>query len=459
MNRYVYIKEPISITISLGEILLSVEDKSNRKGESLYTLNKDALNIIEKFTGQYTLDEIIEQLSNYYNEELSEIKYKLEQFLKLIKNTYNLNIEYSSKKIKKEILIRDNEDTCVPRVISIELTHKCNFKCIHCYGEYDNQTLKTMDINKLKIFLRECKELGVEVIELTGGEITMHPNISEIVSFIHQLGFRLVTLLTNGYIRNQQLYDVIIQNKQNTVVQIDLHGNTEEYLEWFIKVPNTLEIAKENIKYLRNNGVTVRVVTVVTPRNVDQIEEIAEWVHNLGVQNYGISPVIPEGRGNKDDSKLLFTDIESFNRFQEVLNNLAQKYERKFLNLVDNDGLMKSRCGALVSNPSLSPNGDIKLCSMDGLDITKSIGNVFEKSFKEIYENKLDFIHKFKELSSPNIQTSGCEECDNLVFCSGCILRAFKSGLEKGDKCLWFKEMVPDEIKETLIKTQTPALV
>lgn len=453
MREYVYIKEPISIDINFGEIILVIDDKNSRKGEVLYNINSDALNIIKKFTGQHTLEEVIEQLSSYYNEDFDDIKSKLESFLGLIQTKYNLNIEYSPKKINKEIIVKDNQNKNVPRAISIELTHKCNFKCIHCYGEYDNQTVETMDFNKLKEFLIECKSLGVEVLELTGGEITMHPNICEILTLIHDLKFRLVTLLTNGFKRNDELYDIIIKNKQNTVVQIDLHGNTKEYLEWFVKVPNTLEVVKSNIKYLHDNGVFMRVVTVVTPRNVEQVEEIAAWVHNMGIQNYGVSPVIPTGRGDQDSDELLFTNVESFKRFEEVLSNLAKTYDRSFLNLIDNDELMKSNCGALVSNPSLSPTGDIKLCSMDCLDVTESIGNVFEESIKDIYESKLEMIDKFKQLLSPNVDTKGCKECDSIAYCSGCVLRAFKRGIEKGDECIWFKEIVPEEIKEVFIKS------
>jgi len=452
MEEYVYIKEPILININLNEILLIVEDRSSRKGEKLYNINQDALNILRKFTGEYKFKEIVEQLSIYYNEGFNEIKNKLNNFLELIESKYNLNVGYSMNKMNKEIEIKDNQNSCIPRAISIELTHKCNFKCLHCYGEYDNEKLEIMDFNKLKKFLTESRNLGVEIIELTGGEITLHPDICKILNLIHELEFRLVTLLTNGFVRNEELYDLIIEHKKNTVVQIDMHGNTEDYLEWFTKVPNTKEKVEENIKYLNDNGVYMRVVTVVTPRNLDQIEDIAEWVHKMGVKSYGVSPVIPTGRADKDSKELLFSSVEEFNKFQKLLYNLSQKYDKKFLNLIEEDQTMRSNCGALVSNPSLSPTGDLKLCSMDGLDIT----NVFEEDFKTIYENNIEFIKEFKKVKSPNLDMEGCKDCENIGFCTGCVLRGFLKGIEKGDKCLWLKDIVPIDIKDKLL--EYPAL-
>lgn len=452
MEKYAYIKESISINKNFDEILLIVEDKSSRKGEKLYSINEDALNILEKFTGEYKLKEIINQLSAYYNEEFDEIQFKLMNFLKLIENKYNLNICYTENKIYKKIEIKDKQNLYTPRAISIELTHKCNFKCLHCYGDYDNKKLEVMNFDKLKKFLIESKDLGVEVVELTGGEITMHPDISKILNLIHQLGFRLVTLLTNGFIKNDELYNLIIEHKENTVVQIDLHGITEDYLEWFTKVPNTKKKVEENIKYLHSNGVYMRVVTVVTPLNLNQIESIADWVYKMGIKSYGISPVIPTGRADKDSKDLLFNSIDEFNEFQQVLYNLSQKYDKRFLNLIEDEQTIRSNCGALVSNPSISPNGDLKLCSMDGLDTTKSIGNVFENNIRDIYENNLELINKLKELDSPNSDMEGCKDCENIGFCSGCILRGFLKGVYKGDECFWFKNIVPLEIKDNFIK-------
>ncbi|MFL1471574.1 radical SAM/SPASM domain-containing protein [Paraclostridium bifermentans] len=452
MEKYVYIKESISVHKSQDEILLIVEDKNNRKGERLYNINEDALNIIKKFNGDYKLKEIIEQLSIFYNETFDDIKSKLIKFLKLMENNYNLNIGYSINNMHKEIEIKNNQNPYLPRVISIELTHKCNFKCLHCYGEYDNENSEMMDFNKLKKFLIQAKDLGVESIELTGGEITMHPDICEILNLIHKLEFKLVSLLTNGFIRNDELYNLIIQHKENTFVQIDMHGNTENYLKWFTQVPNTKEKVEENIKYLHDNGVYIRVVTTVTPHNLNQIEDIADWVHSLGIRCYGVSTVIPTGRANDDSKNLIINSIEEFNKLQEILYNISQKYGKKFLNLIEDDNSLNSNCGALISNPSISPNGDLKICAMDDLNITKSIGNVLEENIKDIYENNLEFIKSFKNLKSPSLDMKECKDCENIDFCLGCVLRGTLKGIEKGDECLWLKDIVPIEIKEKLIK-------
>lgn len=453
MDQYVYIKNNISIRKGDNEFKLSVEDKDSRKGERLYTINEDALNIITKFSGEYKLNEIIEQLSNYYNEEFDEIKSKLLEFLNLMRDNYDLDIEYSKAKINKNIEIINIKNPYYPKSITLELTHKCNFKCLHCYGEYDNTAYEYMDLEKVKKFLLECKEIGVQTIELTGGEITMHPNVAEILKYIHELGFGLVALLTNGYIRNEELYKTIIENKEKMIVQIDMHGNTEEYLTWFTKVPNTQKIVEENIKYLHSHGVKLRIVTTVTPRNLHQVESIADWVHGLGINSYAINPVLATGRANHDPNGLLLKSVDHIEAFQRLLCNIAEKYGKKFINIIsaqDSENSLDSNCGALVSNPTISPEGNLKICAMDDLEIVSPIGNVFDEGLKNVYDNNLDYIKIFKNLKSPKFDTEGCKKCEHIEVCHGCVLRALKKGLSKGKDCSWLQELVPVQVKDKM---------
>ena len=112
---------------------------------------------------------------------------------------------------------------------------------------------------------------------------------------------------------------------------------------------------------------------------------------------------------------------------------------------------MRATCGAFVINASIAPNGDLKVCSMDGLDVTNSIGNVFKENIKDIYEKNLDLLKKYKNLESPNLNMEGCKNCEHVYFCQGCVLRGFSKGVEIGDKCYWLKNIVPTEFKEKLL--------
>ena len=43
---------------------------------------------------------------------------------------------------------------------------------------------------------------------------------------------------------------------------------------------------------LAKNNVGMRIATIVTKRNLEELETIADWVHALGVETYAITPVV-----------------------------------------------------------------------------------------------------------------------------------------------------------------------
>ena len=89
--------------------------------------------------------------------------------------------------------------------VQIQITEKCNLKCRHCY--VNNRSIETavsfMSADVLNKIIKECVELGVFVITLTGGEPFMHPNLWDIIKKIKEYGI-LVNVQTNGTLINER---------------------------------------------------------------------------------------------------------------------------------------------------------------------------------------------------------------------------------------------------------------
>lgn len=63
----------------------------------------------------------------------------------------------------------------------IELTTACNLNCIHC--GYRKQQQHKINTEIVYTSVSRLKKHGLQTVMLTGGEPTLHPNISEILSF------------------------------------------------------------------------------------------------------------------------------------------------------------------------------------------------------------------------------------------------------------------------------------
>ena len=86
------------------------------------------------------------------------------------------------------------------RYLRISLTDRCNMRCVYCMPEemhfQPRDELLTAD--EILIVARAARDLGFDKIRLTGGEPTVRPELVDIVRGVSALGFRAISMTTNG---------------------------------------------------------------------------------------------------------------------------------------------------------------------------------------------------------------------------------------------------------------------
>lgn len=310
-----------------------------------------------------------------------------------------------------------------------------------------------MDLPQAISLLKDLKKFRVKIVEFTGGDITAYLYLKEVLLNALDLDFEYIALLTNGVVIKDDIMDIILQNKSKVVVQIDLHSLDNVYLEWFSKVPGILDKVKRNIERLACNGVKVRVASIVTQKNLHEIDKIAEWAYNVGSASYTVGPVINLGRGEYFQDGLYIKDEESLNILNKKLIDITKKFGNFLVSSDKNsDFIKRNNCGCLTSNITITPSGDIKFCTMDNTTYFNScIGNVFTKNIKEIYDENSDYINQLFNVDPPKFESDECKECENRYFCSNCLLRGFIKAKEIGESCKWYMKKVSKPIKERLL--------
>ena len=90
----------------------------------------------------------------------------------------------------------------VPLSVQLDLTYRCNERCVHCYLDHEDYgEMTTVEIKKL---LDELAEANVFFLTMSGGEILMRKDFFEILEYARALLF-CVTLKTNAVlIRERQ---------------------------------------------------------------------------------------------------------------------------------------------------------------------------------------------------------------------------------------------------------------
>src|SRR5699024_7150441 len=103
-------------------------------------------------------------------------------------------------------------------------------------------------------------------------------------------------------------------------------------------------------------GIYMRIVTMITPNNIDQLENIADWINENGIVTYGLSSIIPMGRDTlKDNNNLLLKTKEDSEKMNEVITKINNKYGYGFLYQVKDGDPNVKNCGAFTRNPSITP--------------------------------------------------------------------------------------------------------
>ena len=92
-----------------------------------------------------------------------------------------------------------------PFYIHVDVTHRCNLKCLCCRWHSplitslrDKTISQDISVEMLRELLEDLAEMGTEEIYFVGtGEPFLHPRLFELIAAVKEKGFKL-TLYTNG---------------------------------------------------------------------------------------------------------------------------------------------------------------------------------------------------------------------------------------------------------------------
>lgn len=106
-----------------------------------------------------------------------------------------------------------NKEKCVlsvpssPKFTIVELTKRCNLDCTMCYYRKSKNEKDFIETEDLIRFITQLKEIGAEVLSLTGGEPFLRRDLPKIIRHASDIGLK-TTIFTNA-----QLIDKILARK------------------------------------------------------------------------------------------------------------------------------------------------------------------------------------------------------------------------------------------------------
>jgi len=197
------------------------------------------------------------------------------------------------------------------KTLSIHITDLCNSRCNFCVVGSPLYAKDTVDFDGILSFIRTNAGAGYSVVNLHGGEPTIHPKFFDLLQSIHDTGFPEVHVQTNGI----KLADIaFVQRARSLGVTwfvVSLHasrGNIQDALT------DTVDGWRRTITGIRNavaSGVAVRTNTVITKQNFMTLEDLTRLACDLGVSHLNYSNIHAVGSALLSFSKIvpMFDDV------------------------------------------------------------------------------------------------------------------------------------------------------
>lgn len=180
------------------------------------------------------------------------------------------------------------------RNIFFHILTGCNLSCSHCYinpeqhgtGSVSRETMEKW----LTLFFDREKESNVIFL---GGEPTMHKDLPRGIRFAKDLGYRSVTVDTNGFLFHDFLENVTPADLDYLSFSLD---GPDAAVNDALRGDGVFDTCTKNLQSAVARGFTVSLIYTVSRRNIDHLHKMVPLLAEWGVKRFFIQVIGIRGK-------------------------------------------------------------------------------------------------------------------------------------------------------------------
>lgn len=302
-----------------------------------------------------------------------------------------------------------NQHTCIG---IIEVTNRCDLGCPVCFASSGEGTpLPLATLKKMMRFYWEAEGGKAEILQLSGGEPTTHPDIIKIIAMAKAVGFPFVMLNTNGIriAEDADFADELAQfNECGFEVYLQFDGFDDAAYRVLRGKP-LAEIKRRAVQNLAARKIPITLVTTVAKGvNDNRLGEILTFAMNTDfIRGVNLQPLAYFGRQAAAPRRPI------------TLSGVLGEIERQTGKLIRAEDFIPLPCN--VQRVAIT-----YLLKQGGSFVPVTRGKSFEE-FAPMVENTFLF-------TAENILESARKSISSVSSCCGCMsfIKDFTSVLPKG---------------------------
>lgn len=337
---------------------------------------------------------------------------------KYIEKLLNLNLLSTVKSLSDKDEIPKND----LKFAWLEITEKCNLKCVHCYGEFGLPKIECehlLSIEEWKNLIKELVKNGCTSIQFIGGEPTLSPYLYELLEFSKNNGMDKISIFTNATIFKEK--DIEALKKYNVSVRVSLYGHTSKIHDNITGKIGSFESNKKNLILLKKYKVPTTISVIIMKENEKYLQEIKDYIKSINYEFLGYDVIRA-------------TEFE--NRYTHSItdyNVLKQRYlcEPEFYTSRSDYMRYKHMNPCWNGKIAITSTGDVLPCVFARNEI---IGNIKTTSVKNIVSKQ----NKYSSITKDKIEV--CRDCEFRYACHDCRPLAkgvYNSIYAKNPRCLY----------------------
>jgi radical SAM protein with 4Fe4S-binding SPASM domain len=301
----------------------------------------------------------------------------------------------------------------IPLLGSIDLTHRCNLRCVHCYlGDKEvinGKRGEELGTAQWISIIDQITDAGCLYLLITGGEPLLRKDFGDIYRHAKKNGL-LVTVFTNGTLITADIIG-LFSDLPPRAVEISLYGATAPTYEKITGVHGSYDKCRDNIEKLLNHQINLRLKTILMTLNRHEFYDIENMAKEYGVKFRFDPAIFPCSNGDKapvqmriqpgEAVKIEFSDKDRSRQWKD--------YFERMKGIRISDVLYK--CGAGRNSFHIDPYGRLQPCLM----VSHLQYNLLAGDFRSGWGEVLPQL-RGKQICASSL----CNNCEKISLCGFC---------------------------------------
>jgi MoaA/NifB/PqqE/SkfB family radical SAM enzyme len=312
-----------------------------------------------------------------------------------------------------EHLLSRARGSSAPIMVSIEITHRCNFDCPYCYNRVDassdDAATGELSSDAWKDILLRLAKAGVWFVEITGGEPLVRKDALDILDHARRCGM-WTCICTNGSLVSTDVAHALRESGVS-LVKLTVPAVSAEAFRACTRRPSLRDEVISVPYRLRRVGLPVRVSCTLTTLNLHELDTVMKFALRFDPNAAFNGVLVPHVHGEPrvPDMSLRPEELAEAEYRWGIQQRRAERCE----------------CRGHTSSIRIGPSGTVYSCVYLRSGLMNADSPLFPESYSAIA----------RQAAGRLVYPQVCETCADKLYCDFCpghasILRLSKDKTE-----------------------------